>query len=124
MNDNDYPFFDYFNKGKRAGWSDVKAYWYAITEDTVRPDGTPLADGEPRPDGMCWHPQFAAIQVYLGQDFERQCEVCGATLSSREVRKKNRDGTSELRVVYKAPPVKICTWSKGGAKLMMSMARG
>ena len=57
---NNYPFSDYFNRAKREGLTDAEAYRWAIIEDIYDADDNLLKPGQPRPDGMCYHPQFAA----------------------------------------------------------------
>lgn len=77
MTDEHIPFFSYYNRAKREGLTDMAAYHYAITEDVYDPDGNLLAEGVPRPDGMCYHPQWALSEHTCWQS---SCKICGVML--------------------------------------------
>jgi hypothetical protein len=68
-------FFDYFNRGIAEGLTPAESYRWAITEDLYSADGIPLERGQATANGMCYHPQYAAVNMDPADRWrgQRQC---------------------------------------------------
>lgn len=97
-------FFVYYDHAKSKGDSDERAYHYAITEDMYTPDGTLLGPDDPRPDGMCYHPQDMLTEVTIWQ---YSCPICGLLLTDIKKVHDNPD-----KWWFCDPPRKIMTHSE------------
>lgn len=115
----DWPFFAYFNRAKQEGLSDTEAYRWAITEDIFSPDDVPLGTCDPRPNGMCYHPQCGVENLrpksrWFGQ---RICSICGTLLMRRWVGPNH-----PRREIYWAPPTKIPTRRESALRFLLAAA--
>jgi hypothetical protein len=111
-------FFDYFHRAQREGLTDAEAYKWAITEDLYDANDCLLNPGEATADGMCFHPQFAVVNMqphdyWFGQ---RQCCVCGRLLFHQSVGERFHE-----RTIYIANPSKIETRSEVAARILMAV---
>ncbi len=122
---NEYPFFSYFHRAQREGLTDAEAYRWAITEDIYDAQDNLLKPDSPRPNGMCYHPQYAVENLHPNpfldhcKMFPKQhgCSVCGALLDQWWVGKLHYE-----KKIYWAKPVKIPTRQEQAMAAFAAMA--
>lgn len=109
-------FWDYINRAKREGLDDAAAYEWAITEDLYSADGIPIDKSQATADGMCYHPQCAAINPSKDDSSfgTRLCSICGLVLSPHWV----DVGTDKERCVCSGVPCKIPTRRELAARVL------